>query len=441
MPYPNFSKIDRVLSRLRLDAQLRHELGAQNLDAAIGQLETALESAARNVEAAPIDAELAAREPDDLDGIRALRPDGPRRLWSAFDADLYADRLEGAMLGRFAGCTLGSIVENWAVDKMRKWAEFCGDNFPPTDYWTHATDPHMPRYAVAARREYTRDGINGVPPDDDIVYTLLGLLIAEEHGLDFTRDDVGAAWLRYLPIDWVYTAEKAALANLQKGIGPDRAAEVDNPYIQWIGADIRCDPWGYMAPGLPEVAADMAWRDATLSHRRNGTYGAMFFAAAIAAAFAVDDPVEAIRIGLTEIPAQCALAEAMRWALDIAPSLKDYADARAAVDEEFAGMHHVHTINNACLTVFGVAIGAGDVSRTISETVAMGLDNDCTAATAGSIAGAAAGRSGIEPHWTRNFNDSVRSYLIGQERFAISDLFARFREQARRVFEKQAPSA
>ena len=82
----------------------------------------------------------------------------------------------------------------------------------------------------------------------------------------------------------------------------ERAAEKDNPFCEWIGADIRADPWGYLAPGWPEKAAEMAWRDAYLSHRRNGIYGEMFFAAAISAAFTVDHPVEALEIGLTEIP-------------------------------------------------------------------------------------------------------------------------------------------
>ena len=37
--------------------------------------------------------------------------------------------------------------------------------------------------------------MSGVPVDDDIAYTLLGLLIAEEYGPDFSTADVGTAWL------------------------------------------------------------------------------------------------------------------------------------------------------------------------------------------------------------------------------------------------------
>ncbi len=178
----------------------------------------------------------------------------------------------------------------------------------------------------------------------------------------------------------------------------------------------------------------MAYRDAYLSHRRGGIYGEMYFAAAQAAAFAVDDPVEALRIGLTEIPRGCSLARDVRWALAAGRGIRGYADARAAVDGRFRGMHPVHTNNNACLTIFGLMIGGTDVTRVISEVVAMGMDNDCTAATAGSIAGAVAGKAGVSAHWHRRFHDTVRSYLIGRPAFRISGLLDRFARQARKQF-------
>lgn len=372
------------------------------------------------------------RELNTLAAIRKCRPPGPRRILSTIHWPRYAERLEGALLARMAGCTLGAIVEGWPVERMQAWAARTGDSFPPVDYWSVADQPDRLRYGVNRHREYTRSELETVPVDDDIAYTLLGLLIAERSGPQFTTADVAAAWLKYLPM--ACTAEKVALENLRRGIPPERAAETDNPYCEWIGAAIRADPWGYIAPGWPERAAEMAFRDAFLSHRRNGIFGEMFFAAAIAAAFAVPDPIEAIRIGLTEIPRHCRLAREIRWALKCGPRIEDYRDARRAVDERFPRMHHVHTVNNACLIVFGLMIGGTDVTRVLSETVAMGLDNDCTAATAGSIVGAIVGRQGVPEHWHRPFNNTVLSYLKGKRRFTISGLVRRFTRQARRVF-------
>ena len=164
--------------------------------------------------------------------------------------DLYPDRLEGALLGRMAGCTLGAPVEGWPIDKMQALAEENGNAFPPEDYWSWVPEPKSKRYQMSRREEYTRSGLAGVPVDDDVAYTLLGLLIIEEFGPDFTTDDVGRAWLKYLP--YACTAEQVALNNLSKGIPPKQAGSKNNPYCELIGADIRADPWGYMAPGWPE---------------------------------------------------------------------------------------------------------------------------------------------------------------------------------------------
>ena len=432
MPYPTTRAIRQLAEQLELYAQLQHARGARGVSAAVKSAEKALRKAVAELQALPVDAARAKREPSTLPAIQRLRPDGPRRLWQTFDTARYADKLEGALLGRMAGCVLGAPVELWPVASMEALAKENGQAFPPEEYWLHAHAPWELHYQTCPRRMYTRDAMNGVPVDDDIMYTLLGLLILEDNGPDFTVDDVGAAWIKYLP--HACTAEDIALKNLKKGVPAKRAAEKDNPFQDWIGADIRSDPWGYLAPGWPERAADMAWRDAFISHRRSGIHGEMFFAAAVAAAFAVDEPLEAIRVGLTEIPRECTLARELRWALDLAPKIKNYNDARAAVNERFDGMNHVHTVNNACLTIFGLAIGGTDFTKVIGHTVAMGLDNDCTAATAGSIVGAIVGKNGIPAHWTRNFNNTIHSYLIRRRSFRIDDVLKRFNQQARRVW-------
>lgn len=433
--YHKIPQLWRLIEQLKVQAQLKAEYGAKGIRQPLVQAERALKHALRELKTLPIDEKLARREPNDLARIKSLRPAGPRRIWDQFDRVAYRERLEGALLGRMAGCTLGAPVELWSIERIRRLAEDNGDAFPPTDYWLRVPDLKQKRYEMSKREAYTRNCMKGVPVDDDIMFTLLGLLIAEDHGPTFTVDDVGKAWVKYLP--YACTAEKVALNNLKKGVSASLAAEKDNPYCEWIGAGIRADPWGYMTPGWPERAAEMAYTDAYISHRRQGIYGEMFFAAAIAAAIAVDDPVEALRIGLSEIPRHCALAKAVRWALRVAPEIKDYKQARAAVDQKFEGMHDVHTINNACLTIWGITIGGTDFTKVIGETVAMGLDNDCTAATAGSIVGAVVGKRGIPEHWHKNFNNKIHSYLIGKRCFSISGVLRRFEKQARKVHSEQ----
>jgi len=124
------------------------------------------------------------------------------------------------------------------------------------------------------------------------------------------------------------------------------------------------------------------------------------------------------------------MAKAVRWALRVSPQIRNYQQARDAVEDRFRGMSPVHTINNACLTIWGLTIGGTDLTKVIGETVAMGMDNDCTAATAGSIVGAITGKKGIPSYWYKNFNNTVHSYLIGKKPFTISGLVKRFTKQA-----------
>ena len=423
---------NKQLRNIELLAQLKGEHGAKGIEAILRNVEEALQNAEKELGALSEDRELAKKEPDDLEAIKALRPDGPRRIGEHFDTDGFPDRLAGALLGRMAANILGSPVEFWDIEKMEALAEESGLSFPPTDYWTYVPEPARLRYQMSRRDEYIRGNMNGVPVDDDLAYTYLGLLIIEDFGPELSVEKVGAAWLKYLP--YAATAEHIALENLKAGIPASEVAIKDNLSREWIGADIRSDPWGYVAPCWPEKAAELAYHDAYISHRRQGIYGEMYFAAAIAAAFGVDDPMEALRIALSEIPADCAMASAIKWAFEVAPEIKDFRTAREAVEEQFRGMNKVHTINNACLTVFGISIGGTDFTRVIGETVAMGLDNDCTAATAGSIVGAVVGKPGIPEHWYRNFNDKAHSYLIGHKQFAISDLLSRFAKQAEIVW-------
>ncbi|HOZ46945.1 MAG TPA: ADP-ribosylglycohydrolase family protein [Candidatus Hydrogenedentes bacterium] len=420
----------RLLSEECLSwADMRQEQQA-SIQPTLRALRKALQQARRDLERAKPAPALTARQPNDLPGIRALRPSGPRRLTQRIPTQALRNRLAGAWAGRTAGCTLGAPVEGWSIEAMESLARSTGADWPPTDYWTAHPTPDTIRYGLSAMRDYLRDQLYAVPVDDDVTYTLLGLLILEEYDADFTTEDVGAAWLKYLPV--ACTAEHVALENLKAGIPPSKAAEKSNPFAEWIGADIRSDPWAYAAPGQPERAAEFAYRDAFLSHRYNGIYGAMFFAAAIAAAFAVDDPIEALDIGLTEIPVDCQLARDVRWALRTGPGLADWREAREAVDARFAGMSSVHTNNNACLTVFGLILGDRDFTRTVGMTVAMGLDNDCTAATAGSLLGAAIGIRHIPELWWKPFRNRTRTYLRSHAWFRNTDVVRRFMALARR---------
>ncbi|MDL2287534.1 ADP-ribosylglycohydrolase family protein [Eubacteriales bacterium OttesenSCG-928-G02] len=356
---------------------------------------------------------------------------GERKPLPAISRESYRNKLLGAFMGRAAGCTLGAPVEGWSMLQMEEYANKLGlKDYPLTDYWPDIPNPDTPRYFIQTFKDYTKKYLNSIPCDDDIGYVLLSLFIAEEgNGLNFTLQNVADAWVKYITV--AYTAEEVALNNIKAGIPIEQAGSTNNIYEEFIGADIRCDGYGYLAPCHPELAARMAFVDAFISHRENGIYGSMYFAAVISAAFALNDTKAALEEGMKYIPADCELYQGLRRSLDIWDKIGDYKSASDLVDEWYPGMHNVHTINNACLTVFALALGKKDIGKVVSNAVAMAHDNDCTAATAGSIAGACYGIEALESHWYSCFNDTVNSYFNGEKSYSITDILNRYEKLAK----------
>ncbi len=272
--------------------------------------------------------------------------------------------------------------------------------------------------------------------DDDIDYTIINLHILENYGLSFTAMNVGEAWLHLLPYMQVYTAERAAYRNLVNGLEPPEVAIYMNPYREWIGAQIRADIWGYVAPGNPELAAELAYRDASLSHVKNGIYGEMFVSAMISAAFATSNVEEIIEIGLSVIPKKSRLTEAIRDVLKWNKEYDDWRDTWSKILEKYGHYHFVHTINNAAIVAMGLLYGGGDYEKSISISVMGGWDTDCNGATTGSIMGIILGAKSMPDKWIKPLNNNVKSFVIGYDNSKISDLAKRTLRIAKNFLEK-----
>ncbi len=376
-------------------------------------------------------------EPSDLPTIRALRPQGPRHLPAALDEGRLLDRILGAYLGRCAGCTLGKPVEGWSRDKIRRYLE-AANAYPLRTYFP-VLQPFPEGLELNPSYEETTLGhIRWMARDDDIDYTILGLHYLETYGLDFTTENVGEAWLQLLPYYQVYTAERVAYRNLVEGYGPPRSATRYNPYREWIGAQIRADGFGYVAPGLPEVAAELAYRDAALSHTKNGIYGEMWVAAMLAAALVspghtLEDIVRVIEVGLSEIPANSRLAEAVRDVMRWRQETENWEEAWERIHQKYGHYHPVHTINNAAIVTMGLLYGEGDLERTICIAVMGGWDTDCNGATAGSVIGAMLGAETLPYKWVGPLNNLIRSAVAGYDPIEITNLAQRSLAMAKEV--------
>ncbi len=374
-------------------------------------------------------------EPSALEAIRAARPEGPRRLPVKLSEEQLWDKILGGWLGRCAGCLLGKPVEGWPAERIRQTLEAIG-RYPLDGYWPEAPGLN-PELQPGGPPEWRRGKIAAMPRDDDMDYPIVGLIAVEEHGPELTSRDIARTWLARLPYHCVYTAERAAYRNLVNDRWPPESATYRNPYREWIGAQIRADIWGWVSPGQPERAAELAHRDACLSHVKNGIYGEMFFAALLAAAFATDDVDEIIEAGLSEIPRNCRLREAILDAAEWSKSEESFEQTLARIQEKYGSYHRVHTINNAALIIMGLYYGQGDFAKTVCTTVMGGWDTDCTGATAGSIVGVMRGASGLPAEWIEPLNDTLHSAVVGFSRCSISELAKRTYELAKRLAEQQ----
>ncbi|MFE9770165.1 ADP-ribosylglycohydrolase family protein [Streptomyces sp. NPDC005931] len=355
-------------------------------------------------ELADLPSGLADDEPTDLARIRALCPGWPSGP-AAPPLPPGPERLEAAWLGRAVGCLLGKPVEKLPLDGIRALARASG-NWPLTTYFTARGVPGelLARHPWNRRSAATSlvENIDGMPEDDDLDHPLLGLLLLQRYGRDFTTTDLARVWLDELPAGRTFTAERVAYRNLLRGLEPPHTARHRNPFREWIGALIRADLHGWTNPGDPAAAAGQAHRDATLSHTANGVYAAMFTAAVIATATTGDHDVHAcLRTGLTVVPPRSRLATAVRHALELARVHNDFT---AVVDElhaVHADLHWVHAVPNTALIAAALTHADGDFTGSLCRAVSGGWDTDSNGATAGGIAGLLAGSPAALPdRWT-----------------------------------------
>jgi ADP-ribosylglycohydrolase len=385
--------------------------------------------------AAKVAGDFPYEEPNGLGDIQALRPDGPRTRPATLSNRQRLDRIHGALLGRVIGVVLGRPVEGEDEAVIRTRLESTGD-YPLADYFhRYWLDDGVRKENSYTTFRSTREGLAanvGAEPDDDLNYVLINLCLLEKYGAAFTTLHVGYQWLESFPVNWSWGPERTAYINLARfteqgdrwrNIDPDtlwRVTHYLHESSELIGAQIRADVFGYVLPGQIERAAEWAWRDAALTHVKNGIYGEMLFAAAIAAAFDSASPRDAVETALTEIPRNCRLAEAVRNTLQWWDESHDWLAVYRRIAAEYNKYQPGGTVNNACIIVNALLAGDGDFERTMCLTVMQGQDTDCTAGTAGSVIGAWIGASGIPAKWSGPLADTFESAIPGNGKNSIS---------------------
>jgi len=380
----------------------------------------------KSMEQLPLQPDYDFDEPNEWSAIQAAMPASLPLEDSLAMTALY-DKIYGGWLGRAIGCTLGRPLElGFNFDEIEGYLR-SGNAFPLNDYVPEILpyprlDALSPYYDLDHVRQFLRGHIRYAPRDDDLDYAILNLIVLEKYGQNFRTEDLAKTWLSYLTFDSVYTAERIAYANLVRQFQPPDTAVYKNPFREFIGAQIRADLFGYTAPGQPLTAAFCAWKDARLSHVKNGLYGAMMVAAMVSTAFVSADISTLIASGLAVLPSKSRMQSVIRLVLDLHAKGIEYREILRRVDEKLVGYDPVHVLPNAARVVLALLVGQGDFETSLVFAATAGLDTDSNAATVGSIVGVLQGSEQIPEKWRTPLNDTLHSWVREHHINSISDL-------------------
>ena len=355
-------------------------------------------------------------EPSDLEGIFALCEEYPLKAKELTEDELR-EKIRGAWYGRICGCLLGKPVEGVLCDDLTRLLKDTG-NYPMTRYILKSElTPEMFEYCHGRlQKGFYIDTIQCAPVDDDTNYVALAQVLIRKYGKDFLPAHVAQIWMERQGKNAYCTAERIAYCNFMRGLRPPYSAMHKNSYREWIGAQIRGDYFGYINPGDPKTAADMAWRDASISHVKNGIYGEMFAAAMIACAAVTDGIEDIIRGGLAYVPTTSRLYAKITQVLDDYHNGIGFYEAIEKLKTEYDPDNSygwTHTIPNAAIVALALLHGEGDFSKSICRAVEVGYDTDCNGATVGSIIGIRNGYSAIGDVWTAPTNGKLDTSIFG----------------------------
>ncbi len=336
------------------------------------------------------------------------------------------EKIKGAWYGRICGCLLGKVLEGCRRDELIPFLKET-NNYPMHRYIlsTDVTESIQDKYVYKFQTVVCPDNLECAPKDDDTNYTVLYQNMIEKYGRDFTPANIASVWMNSQPKNAYCTAESIAYRNFVNGYCPPASAIYKNPYRECIGAQIRGDYFGYINPGNPKLAAEMAFRDASISHIRNGMYGEMFVAAMLARAAVSDDMVDIITCGISQIPTTSRLYE------EIHNMVEDYKNGigkEEAFEKFYAkypdrdARNFIHTISNACIVVYALLYGEDDFGKSICLAVESAFDTDCNGATVGSIMGMKNGFASIGEKWTKCTNGKLQTSISGMNCVDINTL-------------------
>lgn len=305
----------------------------------------------------------------------------------------FEEKIYAGWMGQICGGALGTALEGYTAEKLQEvFGEINGYVRKPNTY------------------------------NDDITYELAFLKAFERRGYDADSQDFAQQWIALIPFGW--SAEDVALRNLRYGIYPPESGIFNNPYSEWIGAQMRGAICGMVAPGDPRLAAELAWKDGVISHHNNGVLGEIFNAVMCSLAFVKNDARKIVEDAVKLIPEDSEYYQVVKYALDQCLLSGDWRLAWGNCEKRLEKYNWVHAYPNAAAEVVALWFGNGDFDRTMKIVAEEGQDVDCNAAQIAAVVGIMKGPAALSEKWTCPIGDELVTYMREMKKLNIRELSA-----------------
>ncbi|WP_066714203.1 ADP-ribosylglycohydrolase family protein [Clostridium sp. Marseille-P299] len=304
----------------------------------------------------------------------------------------YIKRTYAGWLGKVIGIRMGAPIEGWQREKIEL---FYGKEMKDyvVDYKDFAADDDSngPIFFIRGLEHYKNLSAR------EMGYTCLNY-IAKEHGFFWWGGEL--------------STEHTAFKNLFAGMeAPESGSAKVNgmEMAEQIGGQIFIDGFGFVAPGKPELACQLAEASARVTHDFDGVAGARFIAACIALAYVKSDIKEIMEEALTFISKDGNYYKVVK-------EMMDYYEAGKSSDEAYQCLRDkywidcykgvCHIIPNAGIIAIALLYGEGNYLKTMELVNLLGFDTDCNAGNVGAILGVICGT------YEENETDGIPKYLI-----------------------------
>ena len=310
----------------------------------------------------------------------------------------YTERVYAGVLGKIIGVYLGRPFEGWEHERIE-------------------SELGEVLYYVNERLDLPLKNNTLVVTDDDISGTFTFLRALPDYGnsLDLTPARIGQTWLNYIieqrTILWWgglgNSTEHTAYLRLKNGVSAPESGSIalNNRIVaEQIGAQIFIDGWAMVAPGDPELAADLAHRAASVSHDGEAVRGAQVVAAMEAGAFAESDIGRLIDDAVSLIPKDSVIFRMIDDIREWHAQEKDWRKTRAYIAENYGYEKYggnCHLVPNHALIIHALLHGEDDFQRSLMIVNTSGWDTDCNSGNVGCLLGIKNGLGAIDagPDW------------------------------------------